>query len=525
MARSGRVARLMTVDDRVAIGQLSPGTQHRRRDALLRLARRVGSESDPKAVMGALLAEARRLNGATAGFVGRWDAEHQVIAELVDSLASDAHLPRTMAPGEGAAGRAALQRAPIILNDYQRQENVPADLLTAGIHAALAAPLLHDGRLLGVVVCVTDDPAKHFTDADAETLVMLGSVAASTLVELERRQAAQHLRLLTDRLDQFIETTSDAIILTDSQMRLIGWNRGAEELYGWRRDEVLGQPPPNIPADRLEETHELWRVVLEHGQSIANYEEERLTRAGGRVTTLSSMSPLRDEDGGVIGVMGIAKDLSALKAVEARDRMLSRLAEREALAMDLHDNTIQALHGAVMLLSAVERQTDADLDFMRTAARQVREQLSDAIQELRNRVLGLNSSPETQLQLVGGLERLAEQVRSNVRVRVDVDIDTRLESRLSPPQVEHLLALASEALFNAVRHASASTLNLRLIRQNRRVVLSVADDGVGFDTSRRRAGGHGLANMSERARQLGARLTVVSTPGAGTEVRVEVPCE
>ena len=52
--------------------------------------------------------------------------------------------------------------------------------------------------------------------------------------------------------------------------------------------------------------------------------------------------------------------------------------------MDLHDNTIQALHGAVLLLSAVERQTDADLEYMRTAARQVREQLSDAILQLRN---------------------------------------------------------------------------------------------------------------------------------------------
>jgi PAS domain S-box-containing protein len=512
----------MTIHEQLAATVPLAGDHPRRGDALLRLARRVGSESDPAEIMKALLSEACRFMGATAGFVGRWDDEHQVITELVDSR-PDAHVPRSMAPGEGAAGRAALLRAPVILNDYQHTDNVPADVRNAGICAALGAPLLHEGRLLGVVVCITDDPARPFSDRDAGLLVALGGVAASTLVELERRQAAQHLQLLTERLHQFIETTSDAIILTDTQMRLIGWNRGAEQLYGWRRDEVLGQMPPNIPTERLEETLELWRGVLERGQSIANYEEDRLTRDGARVPTLSSMSPMRDESGSVIGVMGIAKDLSALKAVQQQQRMLSRLAERESLAMDLHDNTIQALHGAVLLLSAVERQTDADLEFMRNAARQVREQLTDTIQQLRHRVLDLNSNPDGSSQLVVGLERLVEQVRSNVRVWVEVDLDTTVEQLLSQDQVEHVLALASEALFNAVRHAAATSLALHLTRRNRAVVLLVADDGVGFDTSTRRSGGQGLANMAARARQMKAQFSVTSTPGVGTEVRVEVP--
>jgi len=369
---------------------------------------------------------------------------------------------------------------------------------------------------------VTDAPTKQFTTDDADVLVMLGSVAASTLVELERRQTAQHLRLLTERLDQFVETTSDAIIMLDRNMRLIGWNRGAEQLYGWRRDEVLGLLPPNVPEDRFEDTLRLWHSVLQHGQSVANLEDERLTRDGGRVPTLLSMSPMHDETGKVIGMMGIAKDLSALKAVEQQQRKLSRLAEREALAMDLHDNTIQALHGAVLLLSAVERQTDADLDYMRNAARLVREQLSDAIQQLRHRVLDLNPTSQTGPGLVAGLERLAEQVRSNVRIRLDVDVDKEIELLLSPQQVDQLLGLASEALYNAVRHSGAACLSLNLIRQQHRVLLVVTDDGVGFDTTRK-SSGHGLANMSARAERLQAHLTVASAPGVGTEVRLEVP--
>jgi PAS domain S-box-containing protein len=512
----------MTVDAGTATLRDLNSSHHRRRDALLRLARRVGAESDPQAVMGALLDEARRLNGATGGFVGRWDDEQQVILALVDPLAPDGHVARTMLLGEGAAGRAAQQRSPIIVNDYQRLGDAPTDVLLAGVHAALAAPMQHDGRLLGVVVCVSDDPVKQFTTDDAEVLVMLGSVAASTLVELELRQTAQHLRLLTERLDQFLETTSDAIILIDRSLRLIGWNRGAEQLYGWQRDHVLGGMPPNIPADRLEDTLQMWRSVLEHGQAIANYEDERLTRDGARVPVLLSMSPMHGENGTVIGMMTIAKDLSALKAVEQQRRKLSSLAEREALAMDLHDNTIQALHGAVLLLSAVERQTDADLDYMRDAARLVREQLSDAIQQLRHRVLDLNASSQTKPGLVAGLERLADQVRSNVRIDVEADIDREVEPLLAQEQVEQLLGLASEALYNAVRHAGATCLSLSLSRQQHRVVLVVADDGMGFDTTRSSVG-HGLANMAARAERLQAHLAVVSAQGGGTEVRVEVP--
>src|SRR5262249_45090894 len=153
------------------------------------------------------------------------------------------------------------------------------------------------------------------------------------------------------------------------------------------------------------------------------------------------------------GAMTIAKDLTARKSVEQQQRLVSRLEERESIAMDLHDNTIQALYGAVLLLSAVERQTDADVDYMRSAARQAREQLSAAIEELRQRLRDMRSEAVRQPGLTGGLVRLVEQVRANVRVAVELDIEPGIEQYIAEDRVEHLLAVASEAIFNAVRHS------------------------------------------------------------------------
>lgn len=512
----------MVLDARVIATSPSSPTRGRVRQAALRLARFAATDSDPLAIMAVLLKEARRLTGASGGWVGRWSEDRQRLVKMIGSRSTGGL--HSVALGEGAAGRAALERSAVIINDLQPPSRFEAPrLVPAGTCAAVAAPLLHEGRLLGAIVCLSSDAEKRFAEHDAEALVMLGSIAASTLVELERADTAEQLRLLTERFEQFIEATSDAIVVTGPDLRLLGWNRGAERLYGWSRAEVLGGALPNVPAECQAETARLWQSVLETSQSVANVEQVRLTRDARRVPMLVTLSPMRQASGATVGVMEIAKDLTTLKAIEAQQRQLSRIEERESIAMDLHDNTLQALHGAVLLLSAIER-TEADVDYLRSRTTQVREQLSVAIQQLRGRVLELRDGQSPRPGLVAGLQRLGNQVRSNVRTLVDVQVDPDVESLVPPEQIDHFLAIASEAMFNAVRHGRASTVQLRLSHTEDGVALSVSDDGSGFDTSRpNRADAQGLANMSARARQVGGRVVVASRPGEGTVVRVEVP--
>jgi signal transduction histidine kinase len=84
--------------------------------------------------------------------------------------------------------------------------------------------------------------------------------------------------------------------------------------------------------------------------------------------------------------------------------------------------------------------------------------------------------------------------------------------------------IAREATSNVVRHARANTLAIRLAREDEHVVLLLQDDGQGFDPDGpARSAGQGLANMAERARRIGGTLSIVSSRGAGTAVRVDVP--
>src|SRR5438034_805594 len=181
--------------------------------------------------------------------------------------------------------------------------------------------------------------------------------------------------------------------------------------------------------------------------------------------------------------------------IEDQQKMLVRLEERESIAMNLHDNTVQALHGAVLLLAAAERAPEADMQRLRAAMVDVRSQLTLAIQELRSYLLDLRPRGRPHRDLSAGLAALAEQPR-NALLRVEVEVDDLAESLLSPFAADQLYAIAREATFNVIRHAQARTVCLHLARHAGRMVLVVKDDGCGFDPrAAGESGGQGLAIM------------------------------
>jgi two-component system sensor histidine kinase DegS len=215
---------------------------------------------------------------------------------------------------------------------------------------------------------------------------------------------------------------------------------------------------------------------------------------------------------------------STPQSAEPEHCVAARLNERATIAMDLHDNTIQALHGAVLSLAAAERSPEIDLEQMRSAVHEVRDQLNSTIHDLRQYLCRLRPCGPAASGLSAGLVRLAERIRLNPAVRAHVDIDESVQPLVREGiTAEHLLAIASEACSNAIRHGHARSVAIRLYQERGRAVLTVADDGRGFDT-RTRVGvaGHGLENMYQRAALLGAGLRITSCATGGTQLRVEL---
>jgi two-component system NarL family sensor kinase len=187
------------------------------------------------------------------------------------------------------------------------------------------------------------------------------------------------------------------------------------------------------------------------------------------------------------------------------------------LAEHLHDGPLQVLLAARLELDEVrERIPDPTLDAVYAA-------LNDTAAGLRSTVTALHPQVLAQLGLTAGLRELIRQ--SEDRFIIDAD----LEEVGTPDSQALLYRAARELLANIGKHAGATEVTVRLFRKGNRLVLTVADDGVGFEPSivdQRVAEGHiGLASLQARLDSMGGALDINSTIGRGTLVTVTSPAE
>jgi signal transduction histidine kinase len=209
-------------------------------------------------------------------------------------------------------------------------------------------------------------------------------------------------------------------------------------------------------------------------------------------------------------------------------KTLALLEERERIAMDIHDGVIQSLYAVGLSLSAHERLLDVEAAETRQALQRARMQISNIIQEIREVIFDLRQHRRQLSDLQAGLEALAEELFGPTLIHVDLELEEGTDRFLDPVRVSSILYIAREAMSNVIRHAGASKVTIHLVPIEEKLVLTIRDDGRGFNpvaTDAENSGpaeGQGLRNMGERAQLLGGRLLVVSSPGHGTEVYVEM---
>jgi signal transduction histidine kinase len=206
-----------------------------------------------------------------------------------------------------------------------------------------------------------------------------------------------------------------------------------------------------------------------------------------------------------------------------RSRELSTLAERNRLALELHDAVSQKLFSLVLNAESagtlLEREGDSEAARAQVAT--VQESARRALDELRSLIFELRPPDLERDGLCGALRKHVDVVRALRPGEIQLDLEADVEP--DPGRAREILRIAQEALSNAVRHAHADHIRLRLADEDGRVVLEVRDDGAGFDPDAPgvRSRRLGLTSMEERAQRLGGHLTVASAPGGGTTVRLE----
>jgi signal transduction histidine kinase len=261
----------------------------------------------------------------------------------------------------------------------------------------------------------------------------------------------------------------------------------------------------------------------------------RIIRPDGSTRHVHSRGePVLDEAGTVVELVGVVMDVTERKRAEralrrARERALETrfagiLAERTRLAREIHDTLLQGFTGVGLTLVAVATRV-TDQPETAAALREVVALTQKTLEDARRAVWDMRSPSLDTGEFSAHLRSAAEDRIRGSGLSLEFGIEG--PARPMDPEVEAVVfRVVQEGITNVVRHAAARRLRVRCTYRERRVLLSIADDGKGFavESDFKGYGGHwGLLGMRERACQVGGRLLVRSAPGEGTRVLLLVP--
>jgi len=307
--------------------------------------------------------------------------------------------------------------------------------------------------------------------------------------------------------------------------RLLSLNRTPSGAPG---DQLIGRSIAELfPLGDGPDTEAALRTVIETGRATRVEIPARLSESRMMWVELELL-PIH-ESGAVTGAIGLAVDVTESKQTALELRMtvnaLHRTIEaREQLASDLHDGTLQSLYGIGLRLEALraalntgrrdgESHLDRALEETRSAMGEIRRYLAEGI--------GPAQLPARWDELLSGLLRGLE-VDGGPRLVIDLDqgaIETIPERWRG-----EVAFIAREAVSNALRHANAKRVVVRLVTAGVERRLEIQDDGKGFDEQADRRG-FGLLTMTRRAAQVGGVLTIQTAPGTGTLVQLVLPAD
>ncbi|HSF61531.1 MAG TPA: PAS domain S-box protein [Gaiellaceae bacterium] len=366
-----------------------------------------------------------------------------------------------------------------------------------------------DGRLLDVEIAAA--PIRDSAGMVAGAMAVLSDIT-------DRKRHEDELRAGEERLQAAIRGAPVAIVEVDLDDRVRLWNPAAERIFGWAADEVIGTVVPVVPPEREGEFRNLLERVRK-GDAYTGFESVRMRRDGTRVDVEISAAPIRDASGTVVGHMALFSDITDRKRHEqelraSRARLVVAADEaRQELERNLHDGAQQRLVALSVSLRLAESKLDADPAAASSILTSAREELAQALSELRELARGIHPAVLTDRGLGPAVEGLV--ARTPVPVEVDV-----CSGRLPAAVEAASYYVVAEALTNVAKYSNASGASVEVTREDGRVVIQVTDDGTGGADPAR---GSGLRGLADRVAALDGVLSVESAVGQGTRVRAEIP--
>lgn len=394
------------------------------------------------------------------------------------------------------------------------------------------------GQVIDVLLSAISE--KDSFGAITRSLAVVVDITERKKAEEQLRQAKEQLsnyskdlerqvRERTREVTGFLNYTPAIVYMKDTRGRYILVNPRHEHLFGIKNDQIKGKTVYDIfPEDTADNIRRNDLRVLEDKKPYQA--EEEIPHGGVMHNYLSVRFPILDEMGEVDRLCGISVDITDLKKARDKLRRLSgsiisnQEKERTAIARELHDELGQVLTALRMDVVWLKERLEKNDPAGAARALTMCDIIDSTITEVGGIARRLRPAVLDDLGLIEALEWHASDFEKRTGiVSVFKSVDVPVVNAVTAITVYRV---AQEALTNAARHSGADHVYMNLSAQNGLLVLSVVDDGRGFDQDENAdQEGFGLSGMRERAYLAGGDLEIKTASGQGTEVRLSVPVE
>ena len=356
------------------------------------------------------------------------------------------------------------------------------------------------------------------------------------------------------RLAAIVESSEDAIISKDLNGTIMSWNRGAEQIFGYRADEAIGKPIMMlIPSDRHDEEREILRRIRA-GERVDHYETIRQCKNGSLIDVSLTISPLKDREGMIIGASKIARNVTERKKVERELEHAKEVAEAASRAKDtflavLSHELRTPLTPILMTAAVRERDPDltqaiqAEMAMIRRNV-ELETKLIDDLLDLSRITSGKLSLQMEVLDLNTAVNQVCDICRSQIQEK-GIELSFALDARIAPVDAD--ASRLQQVLWNVLKNAAKFTpeggsIHVCTGREVSRVLVQIQDSGIGiapellpkiFDAFEqgdprvtRKFGGLGLGlAISKALVELHGGSIRVESPGVGEgcTVTIELP--
>lgn len=441
-------------------------------------------------------------------------------------------------PRTGACGAAMFSKKKIICSDIEEDavsENFLAIYRMCGIKCSWAFPIMDPH---GEVIATISAYYKYPKSPDEKALQVLERISNLLRIIMVNKTSEETIRQSNERYLLMTKATNDAIWDWDITTNSLYWGEGFYTLFGYKSgmadstfqfwEERLHADDRNRVVERLHKfltdgTETIWSdeyffrksddsYVLVYDRGFIIYDQEGKMKR--MVGSMQDITEKREMENQLLRQQLNRQQLIAQAVVDAQEK------ERADIGKELHDNVNQILSTARLYLDLARSDENERMNLIKRST----ENIFNAINEIRNISRSLVPGSIGDLGIIESINDLVESIKATKKLHVEFYYEGQVDKLLDEKQKLMLFRIIQEQVNNVLKHAEARNLVIEFFVDDDAIDLTISDDGQGFELDKiSNKKGVGLYNIKSRTELFNGKVNIVTSPGNGCKLNINVP--